>query len=173
MVRASPEHAFRVFTEEMGAWWPLWMHSVGGKNAKTCLLEGRVGGRLYERHRDGAESPWGTVTAWEPPHRVAFSWHPGDDESKSGDVEVRFVAVDGGTRVELEHRGFARLGSMARKAFHGYNVGWDLPFGRCFADAVDRSGSPRWLLRLRRATTLGAMFPRLAWAMLSVRLRRA
>jgi uncharacterized protein YndB with AHSA1/START domain len=128
-VKAGPEQAFRRFTEEIGTWWPLPSHSVGQAEAETVVMEGRVGGRIVERIRGGRESVWGTVTAWEPPHRVAFTWHPGDAPDTAQDVEVRFTPIGARTRVELEHRGFERLGRMARKARRGYPIGWAYVLG--------------------------------------------
>jgi len=47
------ETAFRVFTEEMGSWWPLASKSVSQEEAETVVVEARVGGRVYERARTG------------------------------------------------------------------------------------------------------------------------
>jgi uncharacterized protein YndB with AHSA1/START domain len=69
------------------------------------------------------------VTAWDPPRRVAFTWHPGHSEAEAMDVEVRFTAEGEGTRVDLEHRGFERLGKMAKRAHRGYPMGWDYVLG--------------------------------------------
>lgn len=129
-VRADQLSAFGRFTSEMASWWPLPSHSVGGLNAETVVMEGRVGGRIIERIRGGGESVWGTISAWDPPRRVAFSWHPGDPAEKATNVEVRFVAIDSArTRVELEHVGFERLGAMAKKARRGYPIGWAYVLG--------------------------------------------
>ena len=131
-VKAPPERAFRRFTAEMAAWWPLASHSVGQRDAETVVMEGCEGGRIVERIRGGRECVWGTITAWEPPHRVAFTWHPGDDPARAQDVEVRFTAEAGGaaTRVELEHSGFERLGALAKRAHRGYPIGWSYVLGR-------------------------------------------
>jgi uncharacterized protein YndB with AHSA1/START domain len=129
-VKAPPDRAFRRFTREIGVWWPIRSHSVGGLDAETVAFEERVGGRIVEKMRGGRESVWGTVNVWDPPRRLAFSWHPGDEPSKSTSVEVRFTAIDGGrTRVELEHSGFERLGAMARRARRGYPIGWAYVLG--------------------------------------------
>lgn len=128
-VKATVDRAFRRFTAEIASWWPLASHSVGGANAETVIMEGRVGGRILERIRGGPESVWGTITTWNPPHRVAFTWHPGDDPAKAQDVDVRFVQVGDRTRVELEHTGFERLGEAARKARKGYPIGWAYVLG--------------------------------------------
>lgn len=128
-VKATPDRAFRRFTSELASWWPLRSHSVGGEDAETVVMEGRVGGRIVERIRGGREAVWGTVTAWEPPRRVAFTWHPGDEPERAQDVEVRFTVVGDGTRVELEHRGFEKLGRLARRARRGYPIGWAYVLG--------------------------------------------
>jgi uncharacterized protein YndB with AHSA1/START domain len=128
-VRCPAEEAFRVFSEGVATWWPLETHSVGERSAKTCVLEGRVGGRFFERQEDGGEELWGTVTAWEPPLRLAFTWHPGRAESTAQEVEVQFTPVDGGTRVELVHRGWEKLGERAEEARNEYDSGWEFVLG--------------------------------------------
>ncbi len=120
----TPDAAFRRFTEKMGDWWPLRSHSVCGEHAERVVFEGRVGGRIYEVGRGGEEHTWGTVTRWEPPGRVDFTWHPGMKPETSQQIEMRFVAAGGGTEVELIHTGWERLGDLARRARRGYPIGW-------------------------------------------------
>lgn len=123
-VRCAPAAAFRLFTDGIDGWWPLATHSVGQANATGCVFEGRLGGRIYETRDEGAPRLWGTVTAWEPPHRIVFSWHPGRDASTAQEVELRFTDTGGGTRVELEHRGWEVLGERAAEIRNGYESGW-------------------------------------------------
>jgi uncharacterized protein YndB with AHSA1/START domain len=118
-VEASQQHAFEVFTAEIGSWWPIDSHHVGATPA-TAVLEARPGGRWYERSVDGQECEWGRVLEWEPPERVLLAWHLGADWAYDPDpqhateVEVRFLPEGPDrTRVELEHRGFERLGERA------------------------------------------------------------
>jgi uncharacterized protein YndB with AHSA1/START domain len=84
-----------------------------------------VGGVIVETLSDGSNAMWGTVTTWEPPHRVIFTWHPGNPEAEAGTVEVTFTAgPSGGTVVELVHRGWDRRpdGALAKT---NYDTGWD------------------------------------------------
>ena len=125
------EEAFRIFTEETGSWWPLGTHSRSAAGhrgeevkAETVVIEGRVGGRIYEVMSDGTEASWGEVIAWEPPHRVVFSWKPNPRPEPPTEVEVTFIAHDVGTRVDLEHRGWERLGEAAAQAREDYTQGW-------------------------------------------------
>jgi uncharacterized protein YndB with AHSA1/START domain len=122
-VGCEPAEAFRIFTDEIDSWWPLATHSVDQAGA-ACYFEGREGGSIYETHSDGSIHMWGTVTAWTPPERLVFSWHPGRDASTAQEVELRFVATRGGTRVELEHRGWETLGDDAPRTRTGYETGW-------------------------------------------------
>jgi uncharacterized protein YndB with AHSA1/START domain len=119
-VERSPEISFRVFCEDMAEWWP---GGFGGKEARL-FLEGRVGGRFYERRPDGTEYQIGRVIAYQPPNLVAFTWRaPSWDVDTQ--VEVRFEAEDNGTRVVLEHSGFEQ-DAKTRDGRKSYDGGWDL-----------------------------------------------
>jgi uncharacterized protein YndB with AHSA1/START domain len=114
------EQAFELFTERIGSWWTLRTHSVGGEQAQTVVLEGKLNGRLYERQTDGTEADWGRVTVFEPPHRLVLAWN-----LKVGtEVEIRFTADGESTRVDLEHRGWERLGDEADRWYRSYDEGW-------------------------------------------------
>lgn len=116
-VGVRPERAFRVFTEQMGRWWPLVSHHIGAATAETCVVEPFVGGRWFERGVDGSECEWGRVLAWEPPARLVLTWEISADWKHDAgvqtEVEVRFVADGAGTRVELEHRRLEQFGARA------------------------------------------------------------
>lgn len=121
----SVDAAFRRFTAELGTWWPLRSHSLGQKDATTCVLEGREGGKIYEVWTDGRRSEWGEVLTWNPPHSVTFTWHPGQARDVAQQVELRFTAVGKETRLDLVHSGWERLGRAARRTRNGYNLGWN------------------------------------------------
>jgi uncharacterized protein YndB with AHSA1/START domain len=151
-VNAPPERAFLRFTAELGTWWPLQSHSVGQADAESVTMEPRVGGRIVERIRGGREAVWGTLTVWDPPRRVAFTWHPGREAATAQDVEVRFTPDGAGTRVELEHRGFERLGvKLGRTARRGYPLGWEYVLGLY----AERGGALMWTLGATTALILG------------------
>ncbi len=124
-VCAPAERAFLVFTAEAGRWWPLATKSVGRDQAADLVFESRVGGRVYERLHDGGEHEWGEILAWEPPHRLVFSWHPGRGPESGQEVEVRFTPSEDGTRLDLEHRGWDSLVATADEIPEHYQSGWD------------------------------------------------
>lgn len=128
------EHAFRVFTEKMGSWWPA-SHHVGGTPFKDILIDPLVGGRWYEINVNGEECVWGSVLAWEPPKKVVLSWHLQPDWSSSPDMakasEVALEFVEEGpekTRVEFEHRHLERHGAGWEKMREevGSEGGWPM-----------------------------------------------
>ncbi|MBW8012110.1 MAG: hypothetical protein FVQ83_12865 [Chloroflexi bacterium] len=121
--------AFKLFTQGLSTWWPLASHSVGLDKVESCIVEEHEGGRVYEIQKDGSEAPWGTVLAWEPPHRFMMSWHPGRDENTAQELEVLFDAEGEGTRIELIHRGWETLGDKAKETREGYITGWDTVLG--------------------------------------------
>jgi hypothetical protein len=120
VVEASQARAFRVFTEEHGAWWPLASHHIAAKAAETAIIEPRAGGRWFERAADGSECLWGKVLVWDPPGRLVLAWQIGadwkHDDTFSTEVEIRFVSLGPATtRVELEHRQIEHFGEAAER----------------------------------------------------------
>jgi len=129
-VKVPIERAFEVFTAEIATWWPLRTHAVDTKRSDAVILEARVGGRLYERAPSGEEHVWGTVIAWEAPRRIVYSWHPGRGEETAQEVEVTFSAEGEGTRVDLRHYGWEKLGDGINEAVASYDEGWDAVIAR-------------------------------------------
>lgn len=128
-VEAPPAVAFEVFTERLAEWWPLTTHSIGQVEAVTAKVEPRTGGRIYEVQRDGSQADWGIVSVWDPPHRFAMEWKVNPDAAAPTVIDVRFVEVEGGTRVDLEHSHWDRLGPGGADTRDRYDEGWDVVLG--------------------------------------------
>jgi len=133
-VTCSVEHAFEVWTSGIAAWWPA-DHTVTGEPVAAVVLEPGVGGRIYERADNGVEHEWGEVTVWEPPERLAYLWHLRADRSDATDVSIRFLPTERGTRVEIEHTGWERLGTRSGTWRDRNREGWStlLPHFRAAA----------------------------------------
>ena len=111
-VRAAPARAFALFAGHFARWWPLSrVHT--GPDPVDCAIEPRVGGRVFERAADGHETAWGTVLAYDPPHRLTFSWIVELPAGQEQLVEIRFTPEDRDTTVELTHSGWEQLGDAA------------------------------------------------------------
>ena len=67
------ERAFDVFTNRIGTWWDDDKHILAAPLAEM-IFEPRVGGHIIDRGTDGSECRWARILAYEPPHRVVFSW---------------------------------------------------------------------------------------------------
>jgi uncharacterized protein YndB with AHSA1/START domain len=138
VVQAPIERAFKVFTEDFGRFKPREHNLLGVQIAET-VFEPRVGGHLLDRGVDGNECRWARVLAYEPPHRVVFSWDINarwqveSDPARTSEVEVRFVSeTPERTRVELEHRHLDRHGDgwEGVRDDVGGDGGWPLYFQR-------------------------------------------
>jgi uncharacterized protein YndB with AHSA1/START domain len=143
-VPVSADIAFALFTEGFATWYPreyTWSQDV----LDSIAIEGREGGRCFERGPHGFWVDWGRVLLWDPPRRLVFSWQisprrePVPDPEKSSEVEVRFHEEEArSTAVELEHRGFSRHGE-----------GWE-----SYQDAMGSAGGWPYILD-RYATAAG------------------
>ncbi len=123
-VQAPSDHAFEVWTTQIGRWWPA-DHTTTGEADLTVCLDPRPGGRIFERTSDGREFDWGEVLVWEPPARLVYSWHLRRDRADATEVEIRFVATGpAATRVEIEHRGWERLGAEGQTWRDRNHGGW-------------------------------------------------
>jgi uncharacterized protein YndB with AHSA1/START domain len=143
VVDISIEQAFATFVERFGDFKPP-EHNLLGAEITESHFEPRVGGHIYDRAADGRECRWARVLAYEPPHRVVFSWDISPqwqletDARNVSEVEVLFVAeTPERTRLELEHRNLDRHGpgwEALGKAIDS-DEGWPLYLGR-YADLV-------------------------------------
>jgi uncharacterized protein YndB with AHSA1/START domain len=118
------EKAFRLFTDGINTWWPFETHSIEGEKVETAVFDTEAK-RLYERTADGTEHDWGDILAWEPPNGFLLAWRV-SPATVGSEVEVRFAPEDGGTRVELEHRGWEKCGPGERSNYDG---GWEYVLG--------------------------------------------
>jgi uncharacterized protein YndB with AHSA1/START domain len=130
LVACEIEHAFRVFTSEVGSWWPLDTHALHPGAVREVVWEGREGGEVYEISTGGEKAHWATVLTWEPPVRTVIAWHVNPDAPAATEIDVRFTSEGDGTRIDLEHRGWERLGEQAAETHGNYDGGWDSVLGK-------------------------------------------
>jgi uncharacterized protein YndB with AHSA1/START domain len=123
-VAAPQDHAFDTYTRDIDRWWPA-SHTHTGRSDLRIVFEGRAGGRIFERTPEGEEHDWGRVRVWEPPARLVYSWHLRRDPAEWTEVEIVFRPIsDETTRVEIEHRGWERLGARGQDERDEHGSGW-------------------------------------------------
>jgi uncharacterized glyoxalase superfamily protein PhnB len=130
-VGVDPEAAFRIFTEEINAWWvrgPI--NFYDGARAAEIQFEPGVGGRFLEVYDAvaGDALEVGRITVWEPGRRLVYRSSLDDTE-----VDIKFEATSGGTRLMLEQR--LVPGGVTAHFLSGWEnvLGW-------FADRADWPG---------------------------------
>jgi uncharacterized protein YndB with AHSA1/START domain len=126
LVEIEPAAAFRIFTEEIDAWWRRGMkYRIAGNRRGVVHLEAGVGGRLFESFESKSGTrviETGRVTVWEPPARLVFEWRAANfAPTESTEVEVRFDPSTSGTLVTVTHRGWSRI-RADHPARHGLEV---------------------------------------------------
>ncbi len=148
LVDANPATAFEIFTEGIGRWWPLEKLSLHGQDSTVAFTDGQI----VESSPDGERVVWGTVTRWDPPGAVAFTWHPGYCADRASHVEVTFAAAAAQTLVRLEHTGweaFADPGAAREEYDHGWPIVLD-----AYRDHVTQCGEDgeedTWVAPLHR-----------------------
>jgi uncharacterized glyoxalase superfamily protein PhnB len=130
-VSVDPDTAFRVFTEEIDAWWVRGpANFFNGGRAAAIRFEPGVGGRYLEVYDDAAGDALeiGRITVWEPGRRLVYRSSLDDTE-----VDILFEATPTGTRVMLEQR----LVPGGETAF--FQSGWETVLG-WFGDRADWPG---------------------------------
>lgn len=70
----------------------------------------------------------GLITVWQPEQELSFAnnWQPPHAWPVPTQITFRLTALYDGTRVELFHHGFERLGARAADEHEGYEGAWDL-----------------------------------------------
>jgi len=131
-VPLAPAEAFAHFAD-LASWWPAEFSWSGPDALDRVALEPRAGGRLYELGPDGFRCDWGTVTAYEPPDRLAFLWQiapdrtPVPDPQRASEVDIRFTADPGNpgaTHLAVTHGAFERHGEDGAAYREGMAEGW-------------------------------------------------
>jgi len=110
-VACTPEHAYRVFTREIGQWW----HPAYAPPGLTDVdIEPTLGGACVMRMADGSAYRWGTVTAWAPGH-FGMDFMLAQDPDHPSRIDVWFEPHGEGTRIRFSHGGWT-AGNVAGRA---------------------------------------------------------
>jgi uncharacterized protein YndB with AHSA1/START domain len=128
VVQVDAARAFELFTGRMQDWWPRGK-TIGRQPHVAVVIEPWIEGRWFERDAQGAETQWGKVLTWEPPHRLVLAWQIGTDWAYHADllteVELSFKPrASGGTVVTLEHRHLEMFGAEAARHRELLDGGW-------------------------------------------------
>ncbi len=128
-IAASPEKVFHAYVEKINEWWP-WQgksnrYTWAPKSTEPSEIrfEPKLGGRYFERFKDGSEFEIGRITTYEPPSKLAFTWAGRDWPPGQSFFELSFDAEAGGTLLTLTHSGFEIFGEQAEEMVQGYTLG--------------------------------------------------
>lgn len=148
---ASPEHAWRVFTEQIGAWWPP-EYTWSGDALVAMQIDPREGGLCTELGPHGFRCDWGRIITWEPPSRLTLLWHisprrePVPNPDHASEITVQFEATpDGNTEMTFTHSDFDRHGDegAAYREAMASPQGWPWMLERYLQAAYEATTPPR------------------------------
>ena len=144
VVHRSAGDAFRLFTDKIGAWWPVQTHTLAqhdkGQRTVRVTVEPRVGGRVFETLQDDRELEWGTVLAYEPGRLFTMEWRLGRPPEHATEVSVEFEPRDRNScRVTLTHSNWECMGDDAEKMRDAYASGWVTVFEERFGNYAGRA----------------------------------
>jgi uncharacterized glyoxalase superfamily protein PhnB len=144
-VGVAPAEAFRIFTEEIDAWWVRGpANFYDGARARGMRFEPVVGGRFLQVNAGTEDRELGRITAWEPGARVTY------ETGEGATVDVRFEPTADGTRVVVEQRGPGMsawpniLSWFVHRADDGYRAA-EMPRITPVLFYGDVPGAARWL----------------------------
>jgi Activator of Hsp90 ATPase homolog 1-like protein len=118
-----PRAAFELFTQRIGQWWPADRHHTQGPASDIFLLSN---GRFYERARNGHEVELGRVRSWEPPSRILLDFFIATGLERPTEVEISFVAEEGGTRLTVTHRPKPASEALWKERAPRYAQSWEV-----------------------------------------------
>jgi uncharacterized protein YndB with AHSA1/START domain len=133
-VICPPARGFALFAEDFGRWWPLGREPILGPT-RSIVQSNRVSaGACSNAPAMGAKPPGGRFWRTSRDTGLAFSWVVELSADQEQLVEIRFTPEGSGTRVELTHSGWEKLGEAAANLRQRYDRGWATVFERHFAE---------------------------------------
>jgi Activator of Hsp90 ATPase homolog 1-like protein len=110
-LKVTPAVAFDLFTRKVDDWWRRGPKYRMGPQGRLRFEPGE-GGRLVEIYDEAAGDLFeiGRILVWRPGERLMFEWRtPNFTADQVTEVDIGFTAIEGGTRLTLEHRGLGAL----------------------------------------------------------------
>jgi hypothetical protein len=137
VVRAPRMRAWEALTVETDRWWPR--HFFNHPKPVGFVVEGAIGGRVFEDWGDGAGYLFGTVVVWAPGERMTWACELYPDWSGPGRSYVTFVLEDAGphTLVRVTDAGYC---TRAAQAADGLGKGWGELIRHHFKRYVEGAG---------------------------------
>ena len=135
VIRQDVARTFQLWTEQIAQWWPA-THSYSGELDTQVYIEGKVGGRFFERTSDNREYDWGEVLSWNPPNHFSYTWYLGTGKELPTQVEVSFIELpDNQTEVHIQHSGPTLIGEIRWQRSVHYRASWEVVLNKFEASA--------------------------------------
>jgi len=113
-IKAPVEKVFDAYINNIDDWWPRYgkqrRYSFAPRPVEPqhIRFEPRLGGRFYETFDNGEDFVIGSITEFEPPHKLTYTWQSPDWNAPTI-IEVTFAQTTEYTLISLRHSGFEAL----------------------------------------------------------------
>jgi DNA-binding transcriptional ArsR family regulator/uncharacterized protein YndB with AHSA1/START domain len=149
-VAAPSARTWQAVTEDISQWWPAQFYT--GSAPRRFVVEGFVGGRVYEDWNDGEGSLFGTVTAYQAPRLLQWaadmSAEHGGPARTVTTIKVEPGTAPGSSRITFRDTPF---GSLSPKVEAELAQGWRWLMESCLRPYLESGKRPE-----RPATLEGA-----------------
>lgn len=123
VLACSRERAFALFTTEISTWWPAARRHTGDPASSITL---GADGEFFKVATDGRRVELGRVTRWAEPETIVLDFYPGTGPEAPTEATITFIPVDGGTRVQVDHRPIAESRHLFDDVAPRYESSWEL-----------------------------------------------
>jgi uncharacterized protein YndB with AHSA1/START domain len=135
-IRAPRERVWAALVDETTNWWPRDFFSA--ENPEGFVIEGQLGGKVYESWIGGGGVLWGTVVVWSPGYRMTWACEMYPDWTGPGRSFVTFDLEERGveTIIKVSDSGLCISASQAATSL---GSGWQKLIGTHFKSYVEAS----------------------------------
>lgn len=133
VVRCTTTRSFDIYVNHIGQWWDP-MYTTDANTCVDVTIEPKLGGMVYETHRDGRCVVWGEVTQWSADQGLSYTSALSQDPEHPSQITVGFTAHPQGCQVNFAHGGWTDRNKACRAKF----TAWQAILNRYIACAEGR-----------------------------------
>lgn len=119
-INAPQKRVWLAIINDTGKWWLQDFHAIANSEV---ILEPKVGGRLYEKSKDGSEGLWYMVTGFYPERSIEFTGHlrPEFGGPATTLLKLALTEKNGVTKLQISDSVFGDVDENMHKNIDG---GW-------------------------------------------------
>ena len=138
-IKATPQRVWQALVEEANSWWPSRYYL--GEAPRGFVLEGRVGGRVYEDWGGGQGLLWSTVIAVQHGKLLQIVGDAAPENGGPCRTISTFVLQPDGDATVIRFRN-STTGKVDEKTLKNLDTEWTILLEDCFKPYVEEGKLP-------------------------------